>query len=66
DLNECTEMDSSSIGLLSNLYKRVKSKNGTLAFINPSKMVMEILENTKIVTIIPNFQSVDEADHFFD
>ncbi len=66
DLSECDELDSSSIGLISNIYKRLNSTGFRLGIINPSKNVMELLENTKIVNIIPNFLSLEEADKFFE
>jgi len=66
DLENCTEMDSSSIGLVANLLKKLESAGGRLAILNPQEKIREILDETRLSTVVPFFSSLEEVDVEFD
>lgn len=61
DLSKVEYIDSSGLGFIVSLLKKVKVIKGTLQIIKPSKEVMEILELTSLSKILIMANSLDEA-----
>jgi anti-sigma B factor antagonist len=48
DLSSATFLDSSGLGALISLHKRMRARNGVLRLLNPAPAVMQILELTRL------------------
>ncbi|ASP39666.1 anti-anti-sigma factor [Bacterioplanes sanyensis] len=60
DISKVNFLDSSGIGAIVYLYKRIKSKGGSLSISNASGQPLELMELLRINTAIP----VQSANHF--
>jgi anti-sigma B factor antagonist len=61
DLSDTNYIDSAGLGALVSAYTSVTSAGGTLALAAPSKRVIDLLEITRLYSVLPVFPSVDEA-----
>ena len=66
DLENCGDMDSSSIGLLGNLYKKIRSREGVLGILRPPSKVQTLLAETGLSKILPAFNSLEDVDTEFE
>ena len=62
DLSKTTFMDSSGMGLLSNLNQKLVSRGGSLFLIAPTATLRVLLQPTGILESIPCLNSLEEAD----
>jgi anti-sigma B factor antagonist len=61
DLEKVRFLDSSGIGLLMGVYRRIREHGGSLRLTGPSPQVRRVLELTRVTTLLPIFATVDEA-----
>lgn len=61
DFSRTTFMDSSGIGILLNRYKQIKAGGGSVAFYGASPQIQRILKLGGILTLMPQFESKEEA-----
>jgi len=61
DLRGAQYIDSTSIGLLVSVYKRMQQENGNICIINPSSRVQRILMISGLDRYFSIFGSLDEA-----
>jgi anti-anti-sigma factor len=66
DLEHCSEMDSSSLGLLSNVLKKLKQRNGILGLMNPGGDILNLLQETGLTSIAPLYTSIEDLDLEFE
>ena len=66
DFENCSEIDSSGLGILSNLYKKLGNQGGELGIINVSPEIRKILNETGLNSILSDFGSLEDADSHFD
>ena len=66
DFASCAEIDSSGLGILSNLYKRLGSQGGELGVLNVSPEIQKILTETGLNNLFTAFSTLDDADSHFD
>lgn len=60
DMSICLHMDSSSVGLIANLYKKCSLNNGKIGFLKPTKEIVELIEIASLSSIINIYNSEDE------
>lgn len=63
DLRQANTIDSVGIGVLINLYKKVKVKRGGVYLIAVQPTVQAALEAVKVSSLLKQFESVEEADN---
>ena len=61
DLADVPYMDSGGLGLLINGYVSRQNRGRKIAFIAPSPSVKALMKMTRVDTVLPIFDSVDEA-----
>lgn len=61
DLERVTFLDSSALGLLLLTDQNFKLKKGSFSIVKPTGYVRQVLELTNLPTVIPVFNSVDDA-----
>ena len=61
DFSRTTFMDSSGIGILLNRYKQIKEGGGSVEFSGASPQIQRILKLGGILTLMPQFESKEEA-----
>ncbi|MFN4245653.1 MAG: STAS domain-containing protein [Brevinematia bacterium] len=61
DLSETTEIDSFGVGIVVRLMSIVKAKNGKFSVVTKDNKVSFILKIDRLNTIIPLFNTIDEA-----
>ncbi|MBF0432030.1 MAG: STAS domain-containing protein [Fibrobacteria bacterium] len=66
NLEKCTEMDSSTIGMLSNLYKKLLERDGSMGILAPSAQMERLLHETGLDKIIPIYSCLEEVESFYD
>jgi len=66
DFSLCSEIDSSGLGILSNLYKKLGAIGGELGVMNASPEIQKILNETGLNNILTHFDKLDDADSHFD
>jgi anti-anti-sigma factor len=66
DLEECQYMDSSALGIIINVYKKLRDSNGILLLLRPSLKIENLLKETNLIQIIQVLKTLEEADEFFD
>jgi len=66
DFENCTEIDSSGLGILSNLYKKLGAQAGELGVIAVSPEIQKILNETGLNNLLTNFGTLEDADSHFD
>ncbi len=66
DLEKCNEMDSSGLGLLSNLYKKINSLGGELGVLNVNPELDRIFQDSGLGQLLNPFSTLEEADEYFD
>lgn len=66
DFETCKEIDSSGLGILSNLYKKLGNQGGELGIMNVSPEIAKILSETGLESILTFFNTLDDADAHFD
>lgn len=66
DLSDTTMLTSSGIGLMVNVHNRLKTKDGNAVIVGAHGLVRESLETTKVLTIVPNHDTVDDAERSAD
>lgn len=61
DLSRVTRIDSAGLGQLMSCYSHLVRNQGALKIMNPPPQIQNVLEMTGLSTIIPTFQSEEEA-----
>ena len=61
DFSNTDVLDSSGLGAVFSLYRRVSGKGGTVVFANASEPVRVVVELTRTYKVFPQYDSVDEA-----
>jgi anti-sigma B factor antagonist len=61
NLAEVTQVDSTGISTLVKSFVTVKRDGGNLKILNPTRMVREVLEVTKLVDCLPTYSEEAEA-----
>jgi len=61
DLQQVTFMDSSGIGVLISVYRRIREHGGSLRLFAPSAKVWRVLELTRVTTLLPICTTLEEA-----
>jgi anti-sigma B factor antagonist len=61
DLDKVSFMDSSGIGVLVGVYRRIREHGGSLRLTGPSAEVRRVLELTRVTTILPVSATLEEA-----
>lgn len=61
DLNDVNYMDSSGVGTLVDVYRKVNAYNGVLALVQPNSRVQNLFQITKLDRFFKIFPSVEEA-----
>ncbi|MBD3343794.1 MAG: STAS domain-containing protein [Chitinivibrionales bacterium] len=62
NLEKVLAIDSSAIGLILNLHKRLQSEGGGISLVNISSEIYPALEATNMLHLIPQYDSIKEAD----
>ncbi len=62
DLEQVTFLDSSGIGVLLSVLRRIREHGGSIHLTAPSPHVRRVLELTGITTLLPIYDTLDEAD----
>ena len=63
DLSKVNFCNSHGFGAIINLYTRLAKRDGRFAILNPQKAIQEVLEITKMDSIIGVYDSEDDAVH---
>ncbi len=66
DLSMVTHVDSTGIGLLINLMKRMAKEGGQCLFASPSQAVRTVIKATNTDRVLPLVSSVEDFDSRFD
>lgn len=66
DLSRVTKIDSAGLGQLMSCYSHLVRNRGELKVLNPAPEVKKLLEMTGISTLIPAFNTVQDALRSFD
>jgi anti-anti-sigma factor len=66
DLSRVTRIDSAGLGQLMSCYSHLVRNRGELKVLNPAPEVKKLLEMTGISTLIPAFNTVQDAMRSFD
>ncbi len=61
DLCDVDYMDSGGVGILVGLWMSVRNRGGDIKLVAPSKRVLEVLDHTKLNTVLPIYDTYDEA-----
>jgi anti-sigma B factor antagonist len=61
DLEKVSFLDSSGIGVLVGVYRRIREHGGSLRLTGPSVAVRRVLELTRVTTVLPLSATVEEA-----
>jgi len=61
DLSPCNYIDSTFIGMIVKIFRKVSEKNGQMALVFPKINTMESFSVLGITKIVPNFNSLEEA-----
>lgn len=61
DLSPCNYIDSTFIGMVVKIFRKVSEKNGQMALVFPKINMMESFSVLGITKILPNFNSLEEA-----
>ena len=61
DLERVSFCNSHGFGAIINLYTRLAKRDGRFAILNPQKAIQEVLEITKMDSIIGVYESEEEA-----
>ena len=61
DLEKVSFLDSSGIGVLVGVYRRIREHGGSLRLTGPRPAVRRVLELTKVTTLLPIHGTVEEA-----
>src|SRR6266508_1678182 len=61
DLEQVSFLDSSGIGVLISVRRRIREHGGSLRLTAPSPHVRRVLELTGITTLLPTYATLDEA-----
>jgi anti-sigma B factor antagonist len=61
DLDNCTYADSSGIAALTSAYIKGRNLGGKVVLANPQKKLRELLQITKLETILATYDSVESA-----
>ena len=62
DMEELTFMDSSGIGIISNLCKKVSEENGLVGLVKPSQEILDLINFTRLGNQVEIFPSVEDAE----
>jgi len=66
DLSACTYVDSTFVGLIVKIYKRISEKNGQLKLVFPETKAMIYFHTIGITRLAPCFNNLDQAVKSFD
>ena len=66
DLSQCKYINSTFIGILNKIYKKIIEKNGQMKIIYPETIVIESLRTMSITKIVECFDNLDEALNSFN
>lgn len=61
DFSETDVLDSSGLGAIFSLYRRVAAHDGTVVFANTSEPVRVVVELTRTYKVFPQYDSVADA-----
>ncbi|MEJ2104396.1 MAG: STAS domain-containing protein [Ignavibacteriaceae bacterium] len=61
DLSYCNNVDSTFVGMIVKIFRKVKEKNGKMKLVFPQETNADVLQLTGIHKIIECFTSLDEA-----
>ncbi len=61
DLTEVTFIDSSGVGTLTDIFRRMKQNDGKLALVGLNKMVRSVFEITRLDKLLPIYKTEEEA-----
>ena len=61
DFSDTDVLDSSGLGAIFSLYRRVTAHDGTVVFANTSEPVRVVVELTRTYKVFPQYDSVAEA-----
>lgn len=61
DLSPCNYIDSTFIGMVVKIFRKVSEKNGQMALVFPKINMMESFSVLGITKIVPNFNCLEEA-----
>lgn len=66
DLSQVTRIDSAGLGQLMSCYSHLVRNRGALKIINPAPQIQHVLEMTGLNTLIPTYQSEQDAVSSFN
>ena len=66
DLSYCNNVDSTFVGMLVKIFRKVKEKNGKMKLVFPQESSVDVFQLTGIHKIIECFTSLDDAIKSFD
>ncbi len=61
DLEQVSFLDSSGIGVLISVLRRIREHGGSLRLTAPTPHVRRVLELTGVTTLLPTYATLDEA-----
>jgi len=61
DLEQVSFLDSSGIGVLMGVYRRIREHGGSLRLTAPSAQVRRVLDLTRVTMVVPICATLDEA-----
>lgn len=64
DFGKAKMLDSMAVGILLEFYKRIKSKNGQVVFVQTNNDVAELFKTIELDKIIPVFATMEEGHNF--
>ncbi len=61
-LENASYMDSVAIGLLMNVHKRLRQREGSVSLISVSPEIKRLLDTTNVSRVLPQYATIEEAD----
>jgi len=62
DFEQTELITSIGIGILTNLHKNLKEKNGSIFLINIQPEIRVLLETTNVLKVLPEYKSIEDID----
>ena len=66
DISTCTFIDSTFLGVIVKIHRRINKSNGQLKLVFPEKNAMKYLHTIGIITMIDCFNTIHQAINSFD
>jgi len=66
EISEVNFIDSSGFGLIMSIRDKLKQNNGELKIANPSKTIRQIFRISKVSSVIPLYETLEDALQSFD